>query len=64
MVRCMLKSFLIPIIRDKVKPDSIIYSDTFKSYNALDVYEFKHFRINHSELFTDKTNHINGIENF
>ena len=26
--------------------------------------EFKHFRINHSELFADKINHINGIENF
>ena len=24
----------------------------------------KHYRINHSELFADKHNHINGIENF
>jgi len=55
---------LMPIIRNKVKPDSIIYTDTFRSYNALDVSEFKHHRINHSELFADKTNHINGIENF
>jgi transposase len=55
---------LMPIIRGKVKPDSIIYTDTFRSYNALDVSEFKHFRINHSEIFADKTNHINGIENF
>ena len=23
-----------------------------------------HYSINHSELFADKTNHINGIENF
>ena len=30
----------------------------------LDVSDFKHFRINHSELFSDKKNHINGIENF
>ena len=55
---------LLPIIREKVKPDSIVYTDTYKSYNALDVSEFKHFRINHSELFADKINHINGIENF
>ena len=55
---------LMPIIITKVKPDSIIYTDTFKSYNALDVSEFKHYRINHSELFADKENHINGIENF
>jgi transposase len=30
----------------------------------LDVSEFKHYRINHSKLFADKHNHINGIENF
>lgn len=55
---------LMPIIRNTVKPDSIIYTDTFRSYNALDVSEFKHYRINHSKIFADKTNHINGIENF
>ncbi len=55
---------LMPIIRQKVKPDSIVYTDTFRSYNALDVSEFKHYRINHSELFANKHNHINGIENF
>ena len=55
---------LLPIIRQKVKPDSIVYTDTFRSYNALDVSEFKHYRINHSKLFAKKYNHINGIENF
>ena len=52
------------IIEDKVVPDSIVYSDTFRSYNVLDVSNFKHYRINHSELFSDQKNHINGIENF
>jgi transposase len=28
------------------------------------VSEFHHLRINHSELFADAKNHINGIENF
>ena len=55
---------LMPIIREKVKPDSIVYTDTWRSYNALDVSEFKHYRINHSKLFANKRNHINGIENF
>ncbi len=55
---------LMPIIARKVIPDSIVYSDCWKGYNALDVSEFKHFRINHSKLFADKGNHINGIENF
>jgi transposase len=52
------------IIDNKVVPDSIVYSDTFRSYNVLDVSEFKHSRINHSKLFADKKNHINGIEEF
>lgn len=55
---------LMPIIREKVQPDSIVYSDVLYSYNVLDVSEFKHFRINHSKLFADRLNHINGIENF
>ena len=55
---------LLPIIEEKVRPDSIVYTDTFRSYNALDVSEFKHQRINHSKRFADQRNHINGIENF
>ena len=55
---------LMPIIKDKVVPDSIVYSDSWKGYNALDVSEFKHMRINHSKEFANKQNHINGIENF
>ena len=55
---------LMPIIREKIHPDSIVYSDSLPSYNVLDVSDFKHYRINHSELFADKKNHINGIENF
>jgi len=55
---------LMPIIRQKIEPDSIVYTDYWRGYNALDVSEFKHYRINHSELFANKHNHINGIENF
>lgn len=55
---------LMPIIRDKIQPDSIVYSDCWRGYNVLDVSEFKHYRINHSKLFANKHNHINGIENF
>jgi transposase len=55
---------LMPIIRQKIEPDSIVYTDCFRAYNALDVSEFKHYRINHSQLFAANHNHINGIENF
>lgn len=52
------------IMEDKIVPDSIVYSDTFSAYNVLDVSDFRHYRINHSKLFADRDNHINGIENF
>ena len=55
---------LMPIIRQKIQPDSVVYTDHWRAYNALDVSEFKHYRINHSKLFAHKHNHINGIENF
>lgn len=55
---------LLPIIWKKVKPDSIVYTDFYRSYDVLDVSEFNHFRINHSTHFAENHNHINGIENF
>ena len=55
---------LMPIIREQVKPDSIVYTDCYRSYNVLDVSEFSHFRINHCPHFAEGHNHINGIENF
>jgi len=55
---------LMGIIEQRVTPDSVVYSDSYRSYNVLDVSDFKHYRINHSKLFADKHNHINGIENF
>jgi transposase len=55
---------LMPIITHKILPDSIVYTDCWTAYNAIDVTQFQHHRINHSELFADRSNHINGIENF
>ena len=54
----------MPVIVRKIKPDSWVYTDTYRNYDALDVSKFHHERINHSELFAVKQNHINGIENF
>jgi transposase len=53
------------IIRTRVIPKSVIYSDSFRSYNGLVFDGFKHYRIDHDKEFTNrKRNHINGIENF
>ena len=55
---------LMPIMQERITPDSVVYTDALSSYNVLDVSCFKHCRITHSELFADRKNHINGIENF
>lgn len=55
---------LFPIIKQKIRPDSIVYTDSFGAYDVLDVSEFHHVRINHSQRFAEDRNHINGIENF
>ena len=55
---------LLPVIKRNIKPDSVVYTDCLGSYDVLDVSEFHHVRINHSERFAEHKNHINGIENF
>lgn len=55
---------MLPLIARKVVPDSIVYTACYRSYNALDVSDFHHHRINHSVLFATGKNYINGIENF
>ena len=54
----------MPVIRLKIKPDSIVYTDSYRSYNALDVSGFTHFKVNHDTEYAIEDNHINGIENF
>ncbi len=62
---CSVKE-LMPIIKGKITPDTIVYSDGFKAYDGLVNYGYKkHFRVKHSENeFANGINHINGIENF
>lgn len=57
-------STLMPIIHRSVKPDSVVYTDSFASYDALDVSDFHHVRINHTQDLAIGRIHINGIENF
>ena len=68
MVPDVKQSTLLPIIRSKVRPDSVVYTDGFVSYSVLDVSGFHHRRIDHERIFSDgagsKGTHINGIENF
>ena len=60
------KATLQAVIRDKVEPESVIYSDNWRGYNGLvDVGYGKHLRVDHgrNEFVKGKT-HINGIEGF
>ena len=50
---------LLPVIKKKIMPDSIVYTDSPSSYDKLDVSGFTHHRINHSKEFADRRNHIN-----
>ena len=60
------KPTLQKIIRGRISPKAIVHTDKWRGYDGLvDVGFDKHFRINHSEEFSDGSgNHINGIENF
>ena len=65
MIADCRRDTLLPIIKRRVKPDSVVYSDTFASYDTLSVEGYHHVRINHEEeLAADGGRHINGIENF
>ncbi len=55
---------LFPITKEKVRPHSIVYADTLRAYDVLDVPAFHHVRVNHSGAFADDRNHITGVETF
>jgi len=56
--------FHLAFVEAKIYPDSIVYTDSYKSCDVLDASSFHHERINHMQEFADGKSHINGIENF
>lgn len=65
IVNDVSRDTLRKIIRTKIIPESIIYSDGFRSYDGLVLDGFKHYRIDHYRTFVNsRCHHINGIENF
>jgi len=55
---------LLAIVKTKIKPDSVVYTDSFSAYNKLSISGYKHHRVNHSKEFVRGKSHINGIESF
>lgn len=60
------KQVLMPIIRRVVQSGSDIYSDGWRSYNALAIYGYNHKKVKHSEdeFARPDGTHINGVESY
>ena len=52
------------VIKKKIMPDSLVYTDSLGNCDKLNVSSFIHHYVNHSKAFADRQNHIDGIENF
>ena len=57
---------LMPLIKQRVKRGSIVYSDTWKSYTGIAAKGYVHRLVEHNkgEYSDGKGNHINGLEGF
>ena len=56
----------MPIIRQTVKSGADIYTDGWRSYDALAIYGYNHKKVNHEkdEFVREGEIHINGVESF
>lgn len=56
---------ILPIIRATVKSGADIFTDGWRSYDALAVYGYNHKKVNHEKNdFAHEDVHINGVESF
>mgnify|MGYP001567243172 CR=1 FL=1 len=56
---------ILPIIRATVRSGADIYTDGWRSYDALAVYGYNHKKVNHQKNeFSREDVHINGVESF
>ena len=58
------KKTLLPIICERIRPRSIIFSDCWKAYSTLNTLEYEHQTVNHKYNFVDPTTyaHTQNIE--
>ena len=57
---------LLPLINKRVKPGSVVYSDTWRGYTGIAANGYVHRLVEHSrgEFSDTKGTHINGLEGF
>ena len=53
VVEDVSRKTLRKIIRTRVIPESVFYSDSFRSHNGLVLDGFNHYRIDHDKEFTN-----------
>lgn len=60
------KKEIMPIIRMTVRSGADIYTDGWRSYDALAIYGYNHKKVNHqkNEFAREGEIHINGVESF
>lgn len=65
IVKNCKREALMPIIKGKILTGSTVYTDSWKSYDGLILYGYRHKRIHHAKnAFARGKNHVNGIESF
>ena len=66
IIKAAKRDEIMPIIKKVVKSGSDIYSDGWRSYNALAVYGYNHKKVKHTEneFAKEDGTHINGVESF
>lgn len=58
-------STMIPIVKERVLPESMIYTDEYRTYNSLKEHGYKHKRVHHvSKVWVAGDAHTNTIEGF
>ena len=56
---------LVPLIKERVLPESMVYTDEFPAYDYLNEHDFKHKRVHHTaKVWVAGNAHTNTIEGF
>ena len=56
---------IVPIIWEKVLPESVVYTDEYGTYNLLGAFGYKHSRIHHTQkVYVMGDVHTNTVEGF
>ncbi len=65
VVRNTQRETVVPRIKKKVLPESMVYTDEYTVYDTLNREGYRHDRLNHSqEVYVDGDVHTNTIEGF